>query len=126
VPRSGWSSGAEQAPVATPTVLRGPPGPPGAAGAPGARGEPGPSVQGPPGSPGPQGPAGRDGETSHYTHTQQVAADVWTVTHNLGRYPSVTVIDSAGDESSGEVRHLSTNQIVITFSAPFSGIAVCN
>ncbi len=48
------------------------------------------------------------------------------VAHNLGKYPSVTVIDSAGDEVEGLVDHTSINQLTITFSAPFSGVAICN
>jgi hypothetical protein len=49
-----------------------------------------------------------------------------TVTHNLGKYPAVTVVDSANDEVEGEVEHISVNELVVTFSAPFSGKVVCN
>ncbi len=48
------------------------------------------------------------------------------VAHNLGKYPAVTVIDSAGDEVEGFVDHNSTNQLTITFSASFSGTVICN
>lgn len=32
----------------------------------------------------------------HHTHKQAQAAKVWTVAHNLGKRPAVTVVDSAG------------------------------
>jgi hypothetical protein len=48
------------------------------------------------------------------------------VNHNLGKYPSVTVIDSAGDICEGSVDNLSKNSLTVTFSAPFSGSVICN
>ena len=60
-----------------------------------------------------------------YTQDFTVASSV-TVTHNLGKYPAVTVIDSAGDEVEGDVEHLSTNQLQVSFSGSFSGIVLCN
>jgi hypothetical protein len=61
-----------------------------------------------------------------YVHTQTVAASVWTIIHNLGKYPSVSIVDSANDEVIGEVRYTNTNQVVVTFSAAFSGKAFLN
>ena len=61
-----------------------------------------------------------------YVHTQTVAAAVWTIIHNLGKYPSVSIVDSANDEVIGEVRYTNTNQVVVTFSAAFSGKAFLN
>lgn len=61
------------------------------------------------------------------TFTQAfTSASAVVVTHNLGKRPAVTVLDSANDEVEGEVEHLSTNQLVVSFSAPFSGMVVCN
>lgn len=48
------------------------------------------------------------------------------VVHNLGKYPSVTVIDSANDECEGDVVHNSINDFTVTFSAAFSGKVFCN
>jgi len=61
-----------------------------------------------------------------YSHEQSSASASWTITHNLGKYPSVTVVDSSGREVMGEVTHNSTNQITIGFSAAFSGYAYMN
>jgi len=71
---------------------------------------------------GPQGAAGGAiGFEQAFTSQSSV-----TVNHNLGRKPSVTVIDSAGDECIGDVDHLSNNSLVVTFSAAFTGTVLCN
>nr|DAL65675.1 MAG TPA_asm: collagen alpha 1(VIII) chain protein [Caudoviricetes sp.] len=88
----------------------------------GTRGPQGlPGIQGPPGDAGPGG-----GSDAYYEHNQAVPSDVWTVTHNLGKRPAVTIIDSAGDEVEGSVKHDTLNQLTITFSAGFAGMAFLN
>jgi hypothetical protein len=62
----------------------------------------------------------------HYQHDQEVPAATWTITHNLGKRPSVTVVDSGGNEWQTAVEHLSVNQCRVTFSAPFAGRAYLN
>lgn len=66
------------------------------------------------------------GHDAHYRHEQSVASEEWAVDHNLGKYPSITVIDSSGSEVLGEVVHVSLNSLVVRFSASFSGTAICN
>jgi hypothetical protein len=61
-----------------------------------------------------------------YVFTQSTPAAVWTINHDLGKYPSVNIVDSANDEVIGEVNYTSTSQIVIRFSAAFSGKAFLN
>lgn len=63
---------------------------------------------------------------NNYVHTQTVASSVWTVSHNLNKFPSVTIVDSANDEVFGEVKHVDENNVIITFSAGFSGKAYFN
>lgn len=58
--------------------------------------------------------------------SQSFNSDVVVVTHNFGRYPSITVMDSAGDEVEGEIEHNSNNQFTITFSASFNGVVYCS
>ena len=70
-----------------------------------------------------QGPRGLD---LSYEHTQGVAASLWVVAHGLGKRPSVTVVDSAGDQVEGSVTYLNLNNLRIEFSAPFSGEAFLN
>lgn len=48
------------------------------------------------------------------------------VTHNLNKYPSVDIINSAGDEVIGSVNYIDLNSLLITFSAPFGGRLTCN
>jgi|TARA_R110000823_G_scaffold13671_9_gene45266 hypothetical protein len=62
----------------------------------------------------------------NYVHTQGSAATVWTVTHNLGKNPSVAVVDSAGTVVIGQVDYDTINQITLTFKAAFSGKAYFN
>lgn len=66
------------------------------------------------------------GSDRYYRHDQTSAASTWTITHMLDKYPSVTIVDSAGDEVEGSVNHISTSTLEITFSAPFSGRAYLN
>jgi hypothetical protein len=61
-----------------------------------------------------------------YVFTQSSPAAVWTINHDLNKYPAVSVVDSANDEVIGEVHYTSTTQIVVTFSAAFSGKAFLN
>jgi hypothetical protein len=61
----------------------------------------------------------------NFTQPFSVTATV-SVAHNLGKYPAVSVFDSAGDECVGDVDYTSLNSLVLTFSAPFSGTVTCN
>lgn len=63
---------------------------------------------------------------SHYIHDQILASANWNVRHNLGKYPSVSVVDSAGSLVQGDVEYLDTNTLTITFTAEFSGKAYLN
>jgi hypothetical protein len=74
------------------------------------------------GLPGPPGV----GSDSRYTHVQGAPASVWVVTHGLGKYPSVVVIDSSNEVVSGDVRFPTLNTAVLTFSGAFSGVAAFN
>lgn len=64
--------------------------------------------------------------SSYYEHLQPSAGTVWMIPHSLGKYPSVTLLDSANDEIEGDVSHVSKNVVVATFSAAVSGRALCN
>jgi hypothetical protein len=80
--------------------------------------------QGPPGPQGGVGPIGPPGTTSVYD--QYVPASVWTIAHNLGRYPSVTTVDSGGDTVYGDIDYLSANELTISFASAFGGVAYLN
>ena len=63
---------------------------------------------------------------SSYVYNQGVPSDTWVVNHNLNKNPSITVVDSAGEEVEGAVVINSLNQVTITFCAAFSGKAYLN
>lgn len=73
-----------------------------------------------------QGPPGVAGTTGSFEFTQGPASANWVVPHNLGVKPSVTVIDTAGDQLEGSVVYNSPNQLTISFSAIVSGTAFLN
>lgn len=58
-----------------------------------------------------------------FIHDQMVAADVWTISHNLGRFPSVAIVDTAGSVVIGQVVYVDDATVRVSFSAPFSGRA---
>lgn len=62
----------------------------------------------------------------NYVHTQSSPSSSWSINHNLGKYPSVTIVDTAGSEVEGNVTHTGPNGLTITFTAPFSGKAFIN
>lgn len=66
-----------------------------------------------------------DGDKT-YVHYQNVQSDAWEIQHNLDKYPSITVVDSANNIVVGDIRYVDTNNVVVTFTAPFSGKAFCN
>jgi hypothetical protein len=85
-------------------------------------------VQGVPGPPGPAGPAGTsaDAQDRFYIHNQIEPAAQWIINHPLDKYPSVTVVDSAGSTVIGDVIYPSSSQIIVGFSAAFGGKAYLN
>jgi hypothetical protein len=73
-----------------------------------------------PGIPGPMG------QGSSLDFIQSSALPVWTVAHNLGYRPIVSVYSTGGVEIiGGEIVHLSVNTLQITFDIPFAGAARC-
>jgi len=58
-----------------------------------------------------------------FSYTQSSPSATWTIVHNLGRNPDVTVIDSSGSEIEGDVSYTNINQVVVSFTAAFSGTA---
>lgn len=84
-----------------------------------------PVAQGPRGKEGAIGPPGPAGGETFPWH-QQIALDVWTVPHNLQRYPTVVVTDEAGEQLLADVKYIDLNIIQITHGRPLVGYAYCN
>jgi len=66
------------------------------------------------------------GEDKTYRHVQSGAVDTWVIAHNLGKYPTVAVVDTSGAVMIGEIHYTNLGALTITFSAPVSGEAYCN
>jgi hypothetical protein len=64
--------------------------------------------------------------TPTFIFNQGVAATTWNVNHNLGKFPSVTVIDTANTVVNGECEYIDNNNITLKFSAAFAGKAYLN
>ena len=75
------------------------------------------------GAQGTQGPTGPPASTAAFTYYQNIPSAQWTVVHNLGRRPSVTVIDSANDDWLPDAFYQDVNTVILTFGAAFSGVA---
>ena len=58
-----------------------------------------------------------------YTHNQSSTSDTWVINHNLHRFPSVTVVDSAETIVQGTVVYNSNKQLTITFFQAGSALA---
>lgn len=58
-----------------------------------------------------------------YDHMQGAASSSWSITHNLGFKPNVTVIDSAGNIVEGEIAYTNSNSLTVSFQSAFSGNA---
>lgn len=62
----------------------------------------------------------------HFVHLQGPPSNLWTVTHNLDKKPSVTIIDSAGNMVVGKLVYVNLNILTLQFVSPISGEAICN
>ena len=58
-----------------------------------------------------------------YVHTQASPASSWTINHNLGRRPFVSVLSSGGVEVEALVTHLNANQARVDFVTAYAGTA---
>ena len=61
-----------------------------------------------------------------YIHTQGTPSATWTIIHNLGCYPSVTVVDSGGTVGWAEVVYDSANQLRVLLASAQAGNAYLN
>lgn len=64
--------------------------------------------------------------TTSYIHTQSMTSSVWEIQHDLGRKPSVSVMDTAGTVYLCNIRHLSDNACTVSLATAMNGTATCN
>lgn len=73
---------------------------------------------------GPQGPAGTiDYGELGYVHDQMSASTTWSINHELGFVPNITVVDSAGTVVEGSYSYPNLNTVILSFSNSFAGKA---
>jgi|TARA_B110000977_G_scaffold180179_1_gene239500 hypothetical protein len=61
-----------------------------------------------------------------YSQCFEIASSTWIVTHNLGKFPSVTIVDSNNQIVVGDVAYTSSNVITLTFQSSFAGCVYLN
>lgn len=66
------------------------------------------------------------GGDKHFTFNKNIASEKWEIKHNLNKYPSVTVVDSADTVVYGNIEYIDNTKLIITFSGGFSGKAYLN
>lgn len=61
-----------------------------------------------------------------FIYKQKAPSTLWTINHNLDKYPDVTIVDSANTVVVGEIIYIDKNSLNIAFSSGFSGTAYLN
>jgi len=59
-----------------------------------------------------------------FLYTQGVAAAIWTINHNLGTYPAVTVMDSTNTIVETAIAYIDSNSLTSSSIYAFSGTAI--
>jgi hypothetical protein len=67
-----------------------------------------------------------DIKDKNYVHNQTTSSKVWTISHDLNKNPSVTIVDSGENVVVGEVQYVDNNNLTVSFNASFSGKAYLN
>lgn len=61
-----------------------------------------------------------------FIYEQERASNSWTIQHNLNKFPSVVIVDTAGSAVVGDVQYIDENTINVSFNGVFSGTAYLN
>lgn len=67
------------------------------------------------------------GSNASYRHDQSTPSTVWTISHNLGRYPSSVSLHDVGlsvDYDEFIVQHLDLNTLRVSMETPITGVAL--
>ena len=70
-------------------------------------------------------PSANSGDKT-FVFTQGTPIYQWDITHDLNKFPSVSVVDSFNEQVIGSVDYITKNRLTVTFASPFSGQAYCN
>ena len=61
-----------------------------------------------------------------FVYEQGVASDTWEITHNLNKFPTVVLVDSAGTTFGAAVTYNSSNKCTVHMNGATTGIAYLN
>lgn len=65
-------------------------------------------------------------DDKNFVYTQSSAAATWNITHNLNKYPSVSIVDSGGNMVTGDIQYIDLNNVTLSFTSAFTGKAYLN
>jgi len=66
------------------------------------------------------------GISSTFTWTQSIPLNVWTIPHNLNKFPSITVVDTLGNVVYSDVSYVDSNTVQVFYGSAFAGKAYLN
>lgn len=66
------------------------------------------------------------GGDKNYVHTQGLASKTWTIVHNLGKRPNVSVVNYQEEQIDGDVKYIDNNSLTINFDVLVDGKAYLN
>lgn len=69
---------------------------------------------------------GGGASASHFVQQVTVASAQWTVIHDLGFMPNVTVLDHNGEEVGDAVQYIDINTVVVNWPSPMTGTVICS
>lgn len=61
-----------------------------------------------------------------FVFEQAIASNVWEITHNLNKRPSIQLVDSTGREFEAVKDYINDNEVVITLDSATTGFAYLN
>ena len=65
-------------------------------------------------------------EDKNHVYEQPFETTEWNITHNMGKYPSVMVVDNDLNQVWAEVQYIDLNTVKIRFTYDFTGKAFLN
>lgn len=62
----------------------------------------------------------------NFLYEQEIPSAVWTIQHDLGKYPSITLLDADGVIMFGDIKYVDMEIVEITFATEITGKALLN
>ena len=62
----------------------------------------------------------------NFVFEQGIASDIWLIKHNLGKYPSVSLVDSSGTQFDADVEYNDENTCTVRMNGATTGKAFLN